>query len=205
VFKRLLGTDQEFFGLFASIATRLTGAATHLHRLLAEPARADETLAVIRRLERESDELVHRLRVRMSEVFLGPIDAEDMLLLGGALETVIDGIEDIALLVAAFRLGAVREPALRLADVLARACGRLEAAMSRMKDAPFITGRCREVKVLEEEGDAMYSAAIRDLFAGEPDPLDVIKWKALYELLEDTIDDCAHAANVLQRVALKHA
>jgi uncharacterized protein len=64
--------------------------------------------------------------------------------------------------------------------------------------------RCREIKRAEEEGDAVWETAVTELFAGSPDPVDVIRWKTLYDRLEDTLDACEDVANELETITVKH-
>jgi uncharacterized protein Yka (UPF0111/DUF47 family) len=98
-----------------------------------------------------------------------------------------------------------REPATRLTDVLVRASDALQSAVGSIKKTRIVTERARDVKRLEEEGDAIYHVAVGELFNGTPDPLEVIKWKDLYDTIEDALDKCEDVANVLESISLKHA
>jgi hypothetical protein len=73
-----------------------------------------------------------------------------------------------------------------------------------MKQPKIVEARSREIKRLEEEGDALYNAAVGELFAGTPDPLEVIKWKELYDTMERALDQCEDVANVLESISIKH-
>ena len=73
-----------------------------------------------------------------------------------------------------------------------------------MKQSKIVGARHREIKKLEEEGEALYNQAVGDLFAGSPDPLEVIKWKELYDTMERAIDKCEDVANVLETITIKH-
>ena len=91
-----------------------------------------------------------------------------------------------------------------MAGVLAQAAERTAKAVRGLKDPRTVLDTLQSIKALEQEGDALYQQAVGDLFSGSPDPLDVIKWKSLYDGLEDAIDACQHAAVVIERIALKH-
>ena len=97
--------------------------------------------------------------------------------------------------------------AILLAEVIGRAVGELQAgvrALEKNKDGTVLDA-CVQVKRLEEEGDSLYHEWLGRLFEGTPDPLDVIKWKEIYDNLEKTLDDIEDAANVLESISIKHA
>ena len=205
MFERLLSTDRQVFEQFAELASRLPAAARLLQRLFAEPAALGQHAAAIEALEHEADRVVREINVQLDTALVTPIDREDVHLLASRLDDVVDLIDDAARRAVAFRIGGVREPATRLADVLVRAGEALEAAVTHVRDSRLALARSREVRHLEKDGDAVYAAAVSELFAGRPDPLEVLKWKELYDCLEGAVDECAHAAGVLESISLKHA
>jgi uncharacterized protein Yka (UPF0111/DUF47 family) len=89
--------------------------------------------------------------------------------------------------------------------VLLRAADEISAAVIGMRKAPLVNQHVAAIKKLEEEGDAVYHEAVGQLFSGTPDPIDVIKWKELYDTLEETIDSCMGVAQALQSLSLKNA
>jgi uncharacterized protein Yka (UPF0111/DUF47 family) len=145
------------------------------------------------------------VRARIDRSFVTPIDREDIHLLVSQLDTVIDLVDGTARRAQMFHITEAREPARRLTDVLVRASDAIQAAVASMKKTKVVTERAREVKRLEEEGDAIYHEAVGALFAGSPNPLEVIKWKDLYDTIEDALDKCEDVANVLESISLKHA
>jgi uncharacterized protein len=98
----------------------------------------------------------------------------------------------------------VRDPAKRLSEVLARAAAALQALVAGMKQSKLVAARSAEVKLLEEEGDAIYHEAVGELFSGTMEPLDVIKWKEIYDTLERALDECEDVANIVGSIALKN-
>ena len=96
-------------------------------------------------------------------------------------------------------------PALELTDVLVRAAQIIEESVKNLKKPRIVAENGRRIKQLEEEGDAVYHQAVGSLFRGDPNPLEVIKWKELYDTLERALDQCEDVANVLESIALKHA
>jgi uncharacterized protein Yka (UPF0111/DUF47 family) len=99
----------------------------------------------------------------------------------------------------------VRPPANQLAGVLLRAADEIERAVKAMRKPAIVNQHVVAIKQLEEQGDAIYHEAVGGLFAGTPDPLEVIKWKEMYDTLEHAIDSCMGVAQVLQSISLKHA
>ncbi len=202
---RLIPRDEGFFDMFAELAKRVTASARLLRLLFAEPARLDEHVAAIKAIEHEADNLTHDVISRIDKSFVTPIDREDIHLLVSTLDNVVDLIDGTARRAAMFHITEVHEAGKQLCDVLVGASESIESAVHHMRDSRFVVQRGREIKMKEEEGDAIYHQAVGQLFAGTPDPLEVIKWKELYDTLERALDQCEDVANVLESIALKHA
>lgn len=201
---RLIPRDEKFFDMFAEIAHLLSESAARLCRLFAEPDRLAEHVGAIKELEHRADVLTHDVMVRIDQTFVTPLDREDIHLLASRLDDVIDLLDGTARRAQMFHVGEIREPAHRLAGVLERAAGSIEAAVGSLRKPKALVEHTRRLKELEEEGDAIYHEAVGLLFAGTPDPIEVIKWKELYDKLEDAIDQCDDVANVLESIALKN-
>jgi uncharacterized protein len=202
---RLIPRDEQFFPMFAELSRRLSAITGLLAQLFAEPARLDELVAAIKTLEHEADELTHDLIVRIDKSFVTPLDREDIHLLASRLDDVIDLVDGVARRAQMFHLRNARPEATQLADVLRRAAGCIEDLVGNLKRPKLILERKGELKKLEEEGDAIYHAAIGSLFEGQPDPIEVIKWKELFDKLEDAVDQCDDVSNVLESIALKNS
>jgi uncharacterized protein Yka (UPF0111/DUF47 family) len=202
---RLIPRDTAFFAMFEQLAKRLTAAASLLSQLFADPKRLDHFAGSIKGVEHEADTITHDIISRIDKSFVTPIDREDIHLLASRLDNVIDLIDGTARRAVMFHITQVHESAKRLCNVLERAANYIEAAVPRMKDTQFVVEQARQVKLREEEGDAVYHEAVGELFRGTPDPLEVIKWKELYDTLERALDQCEDVANVLESIALKHA
>ena len=117
----------------------------------------------------------------------------------------IDYIDGTARRAQIFRIQKIRPPAIVLAEVLSRATSAVEEGVRDMKNAKHVYAVSEKLKVLEEEGDAVYHDAMGKLFAEHGDAIEVIKWKDLYDKLEDALDQCEDVGNVLQSIALKNA
>jgi predicted phosphate transport protein (TIGR00153 family) len=201
---RLIPRDEGFFILFESLATRMTRASTLLNALFTEPTRLEQFAGQIKELEHEADETTHEIMMRIDRSFVTPLDREDIHMLATRLDNVVDLIDGTARAAQMFHLKDRREPAKELTQVLMRATVLIDSAVKSLKDAKEVQRIGREMKLLEQEGDAIFSAAVGALFEGTPNALDVIKWKELYHNIEHAIDECEDVLNVLESVSIKN-
>lgn len=201
---RLIPTDEAYFGMLGDLAGLLTEAATQLDALLAAPEHADPLVHTIRQIESRADDLKHEIIARLSRTFVTPFDREDIHTLADRIDAVVDLAEDVAESIQTLHVRSVDQPTRQLADVLLRACRVLAAGVAELKRPKRVVEHTRRMKALEEEGDRVFDAAMGELFAGSPDPLDVLRRKSLYDKLEDAIDECDDVANVLESIAVKH-
>jgi uncharacterized protein len=201
----LFPDERKFFEDFSGIGTRLTVIATLLARALDEPSRLPECVADIRRIQKETDQAARDLDGNVEKLFIPPMDREDIHLLSSRLSAVADFISGTARRAVSLRATTRREPAVVLARIIVRAVREIEASVSHIRRGDEVLARCQAIRQAEEEGDGVWAAAITELFAGNPDPVDVLRWKALFDQLEDTLDACQAVANELETVAVKHA
>ena len=205
---RLLPRDEKFFDLFSAVAAFTVEAATLLQELLrADAPHRTAIVDQIKRLEHQADQVTHEVVTRLDRVFITPLDREDIHLLASRLDDVIDLIDGTARRLQMFRAGKSPEGAVLIADVIGRAVAQLQVAVRSLEKnrGGTVLEACVQVKRLEEEGDSLYHEWLGRLFEGEPDPLNVIKWKEIYDNLEKTLDDIEDAANVLESISIKHA
>jgi predicted phosphate transport protein (TIGR00153 family) len=202
---RLIPRDEQFFPMFGDLAHKLSQSADLLARLFAEPERLQELVQKIKDVEHEADVLTHDIIVRIDKSFVTPLDREDIHLLASRLDDVIDVIDGVARRAQMFRLREFRPQAAELADVLRRGAHALVESVQNLKKPKLILQRTGELKKLEEEGDAIYHAAIGSLFEDGADAMEVIKWKELFDKLEDAIDLADDVWNVIESIALKNS
>ena len=202
---RILPRDEKFYDLFTELAVRLTASANLLHELFQTPGELASKVTTIKGLEHEADNLTHDIIDRIDRTFVTPFDREDIHALASELDDVIDLIDGAARRAQIFRLQRTRPAAVVLAEVLARAAKTVEEGVRDMKSAKHVYKISEQLKMLEEEGDAVYHEAMGALFAEGGDALDVIKWKDLYDLLESTIDHCESVAELIETIAVKNA
>ena len=202
---RLIPRDDQFFELFDQLATHLATTAQMLDSLFGDIEHASQHIRAIKDIEHKADLLTAALNQRIDKSFITPIDREDIHTLASRLDDVIDLLDGTARRFAMLHITEVRPPAKHLTNVLCRAAGEIQAAVAGMRKPRLVNEHVALIKHLEEEGDAIYHEAVGALFAGSPDPLDVIKWKEMYDTLERAIDSCMGVAQVLQSISLKNA
>ncbi len=205
---RLLPRDEKFFDLFSSVAQLNVDAAKLLHDLvIAPPDRRRPIVDAIKRLEHEADEITHQVVTRLDRTFITPLDREDIHLLASRLDDVMDLMDGTARRVQMFHAGDSPAGAVRMADVIHRASQELLHGVKHLENPKngSVLEACKQVKLLEEEGDSLYHEWVGRLFEGSPNALEVIKWKGIYDNLERTLDQAEDVANVLESVFIKHA
>jgi uncharacterized protein len=204
---RLLPRDEKFFDLFTSVASLSVEAAKlQLELLKADGLHRPAFVDAIKRLEHEADQRTHEVVTRLDRVFITPLDREDIHLLAARLDDVLDLIDDAAHRVQMYQAGQAPPGAILMAEVVVRATQALLLAVQSLeknKDRTVLDA-CAQVKRLEEEGDSVYHEWVARLFDGSPDALIVIKWKEIYDSLEDTLDHMEDAGNVLESISIKH-
>lgn len=203
---RLLPREEEFFDLFVEVADRAAQAATLLRELLTgSPDRLRYCVDAIKKLENEADEVTHEVVQRLDRTFITPLDREDIHLLATDLDDVVDRIDGTARRAQIFRLGPAPEGIDQLCVTIEKATRELQAAVKKLKGGEGVIPHCIEAKRLEEEGDALYHEMLGRLFDNEKDPIRILKWKEIYDNLENTIDEAQDVANDLESIVIKHA
>jgi uncharacterized protein len=202
---RFLPRDEEFFDLFNQHAGHLSASARLLNDMFAaDPKQAAEFCRQIKDVEHKADLLTASIIQRIDKSFVTPFDREDIHNVTTSLDDVIDLIDGTARRHMMFHISDHREPGRKLANIILRAGAEIQEAVASIKNAKVVRAKVAAIKVLEEEADAVYHEAVGALFSGSPDPLDVIKWKEMYDKLEGTTDSCMGVAQALQSLSLKH-
>lgn len=155
-------------------------------------------------LERNGDELTHRLFDRLRQTFITPFDPEDIQSLASALDNVLDSIEDATFRIVAYRIDPVPPQAIELARMVAHSCTSIDKALQALEEKRSVMEDCIEVNRLEDEADAVERTMLADLFASATDAISLIKLKDLYEILESATDRCEDVADVIQNIAVKN-
>jgi predicted phosphate transport protein (TIGR00153 family) len=206
--RRLLPREDDFFGLFERHAALTVEGAKEMQRLL-QPGQNIRVLAArIKEIEHEADVITHACVERLHKTFITPFDRDDIHRLITRMDDVMDYVEAAAISVMLYELTEMTTPARELSDVLVRSTEAVAIAVHGLKDVKqsgVILKACIEVNRLENEGDEILRNALADLFREAKDPLLVLKWKEVYEALENATDRCEDVANIIEGVVLEHA
>jgi hypothetical protein len=198
--------DRQFFDLFEEAAGNAVRAADLLDRMLRVfPENAPDLARDILVCEQDGDRITHDLIKRLNNTFVTPIDREDILALASALDDVVDFTEEVADYLILYKIEAPMDQAQRLSHVLLQATRAIAEAMPRMHNFGDISHYTVEINRLENDGDRIVREAIASLFDGGIDPMVVIRWKDIFERLEDAIDATEHVANLLEAIVIKNA
>jgi hypothetical protein len=198
-----------FFTAFAEHASRSVEAAKLLLEMLEHVDRKEKLALEIGEKESAADHITHETVKRLHETWITPLDRFDIHSLISKLDDVLDLIEAVSERLVLFDIREVRPPALELAHVLLKACEDMHRAMtlfpklaSNGKDLLEI---CVEINRLENEADAIYRRAIAELFHNGNNPIDVMKWRDIFDNIEEATDRCEDVANIVEGVVLEYA
>ena len=202
----LVPKDRQYFDLFEEAAGNNMRAAALLDEMLRNfPDRQEELTRDILICEQQGDRITHDIIRRLNETFVTPIDREDILALASALDDMVDFIEEAADYLGLYKIEAPMEQAQRLAEVLILCARQLAEAMPRMRNFADISLSTVEVNRLENDGDRITREAMASLFEGGIDPMVVIRWKDIYDRLENAIDSAERIAYLLEGITIKNA
>jgi uncharacterized protein len=201
---RLIPREEKFFSDFVGLADRIVSGATLLERMLASDPPAWDTALQIKQIEHECDALTHEVIQRLNRTFVTPIDREDIHALATSLDDVMDAIDAAANVMHRFRMASLRYGARELASLTWQSAMQVRTAVEALEKKEGVHDRAIEVNRLENAADDVHNEALRRLFEEEKNALTVIKWKEVFDLLEEATDRCEDVANVLEGVVVKH-
>jgi uncharacterized protein len=204
---RLTLTPQkrEFFDLYNQAAANIVAISDLLVDLLGRfPAGADDLGSQVKELEHEGDRLTHELVDLLNRTFVTPFDRDDMYRLAGALDDICDHIDEAVGRIVSYGVGEIRLQAREQAQVIRRAAGKLADAVALLEGFQDSRGHLDELRELEDVGDRILHDSVSSLFMARADPLEVIRWKDIHESLEEAVDACKSAADVLEAIVVKN-
>ena len=202
---RLIPRDDRFFELFVEDAANVLNGARQLEAMLRTYDQPEARAVEIRESEHRGDEISHEIGHRLEATFVTPFDREDIYALISALDDVLDLIEESADTFVLYRVDAPTSTAVEQAVIIVKQAEILHEALVHLQGFKDLDRYWIEVHRLENEGDQIVRNAIARLFDEERDPVNVLKWKDIYSLIEATIDKAEDAANIIERITIKHA
>ena len=201
----LVPKDRVFFSLFTEGGQNTLRTAKLLRDMLDRWPDDGGLSRDILKAEQEGDRITHDIINRLNTTFVTPIDREDILALASGLDDVVDFTEEAADYFGLYKIEAPMEQSQRMAHILLQATRQIAEAMPRLRTFSDMTHYTVEVNRLENDGDRTSRHAIASLFDNGIDPMVVIRWKDIFERLEEAIDACEHVANTLEGIVIKNS
>jgi len=197
--------DRQFFDLFEEAAANGLRAAALLDEMLATYPEKAELAKEIVLCEHEGDRITFDTIQRLNSTFVTPIDREDILALASGIDDIVDLTEEAADYLGLYKIEAPMEQAEELAHILREACRQIAEAMPRLRGFKDVSHFTNEIHRLETQGDRVTRGAVASLFTTGIDPMVVIRWKDIFERLEEAIDATETVANTLANIVVKNS
>ncbi len=201
---RLLPREETFFDMLHESAQNILRAARMLQEFLDDYTDVERKAEAIKSVEDQGDEITHAIIDRLNRTFITPFDREDIFGLAKALDDVLDWIEASSARMAVYKIPHATSEARELAHIVVSECEAMVEAIANLRNLDRMAGPLREINRLENLADHVQRDAIAKLFSSSGDPIDVIKWKEIYETLEEATDQGEHVAHVLEGIHAKH-
>jgi uncharacterized protein len=203
---RLIPRETKFFRMFRDVSENLTEGASLLHDILKNPQDLPVRINRLQEIEHRGDDMTHDIIRMLNQTFITPFDREDIHALTSSLDDVLDYVNSAATRMKLYRITTPPPTAAVLAELIVKQSQELSKAVSLLEaEHQKVLDHCVVVNQLENEADRISRQAIAELFEYEKDPIQLIKIKELYEVLETATDKAEDAANVLEAVVLKSA
>jgi uncharacterized protein len=201
----LVPQRKEFFELYNQAAANAVAISRALVDLLAHgPNDSQERIRDIKELEHEGDRLTHEVVDLLNRTFVTPFDRDDMYRLAGALDDICDHVDEAAGNVVGYGVTEIRDAARAQGDVILRSATKLQEAVERLEGFRDSKRQLIELRELEDEGDRLNREAVSELFRTSDDAISIIRWKDIHGQLEEAVDSCENAADVLEAILVKN-
>ena len=209
MFRSIIPREEVFFDNFEGICGFMTEAAKHLRTMLEKGDPYDETALLIKKIEREADELTHRSIETLHKTFVTPLDRHDILQLIVGLDDILDTTEAVSSLLNLYNPRKTLSESIDLADLLVQGTEKVAVMVGLLrqlsKESDRLMALAVELNDLENAADQSYQQAIARLFREEDDPKELIKWKDILEHIETATDQCEDVADIIEGIVLENA
>lgn len=205
---RLFPKEENFFELFEELADKIEEGGKLFLEMAKSRDYSDVRVAKLKEIEHEADGITHKTYEKMHKTFLTPIDREDIYALVNKMDSIMDVIEATAVRIYLYKVKNPSDEIIKQAQILNDAIGKIKNivhALRDMKNPDKILAGCVEINTLENAGDVTIRSIMAKLFEQETDAIELIKWKDIYQLLEEAIDVCEDVSNIVEGIVLKHA
>jgi uncharacterized protein len=203
----LMPKDDKFFVLFKQMTENITEGASLLKDMLDNFEDPAESQRKIKDVEHKGDSITHSIIQKLNKTFVTPLDREDIYSLASKLDDILDLIDVCAQRIIMYNVESIPGEAKSLGFIILQSCLVVDKAVAMLgkKANEQLFALCVEINALENEADRVCREAISRLFDEEKDPIQLIKWKEIFETLEKATDKCEDAANILESVVVKNA
>ncbi len=208
ILEKLMPRSDDFFDDFEKLAATTVEGTRLLKALLEDFTDVPKKVQAIKDVEHRGDDITHRAFERLHKQFITPFDRTEIHRLLSRIDDVLDLADAASERIGLYEVGTILPDARDLAGVLVSAAETMQLAVRGLRDVKNpkrVLEACKQVNVYENQGDTLIRRAIANLFKSGLDPLTVIKWKEILDLMEDGIDRAEDVANVIEGVVLEHA
>lgn len=205
---RLFPKTEDFFALFEELANKIEEGGKLFLEMAKTRDFSEARVAKLKEIEHEADIITHNTYEKMHKTFLTPIDREDIYALVNKMDSIMDVIEATAVRIHLYKVKKPADEIIKQSEILNDAIIKLKSiihAMRNMKNSESILADCVEINTLENAGDIVLRTIMANLFENEKDAIELIKWKDIFQLLEEAIDVCEDVSNIVEGIVLKHA
>lgn len=205
---RLTPKEDKFYDLFIDSATLIHEASIMLKDLMRDLSNMEGKVKAIEEMEHKGDRQVHDILEQLNKTFITPIDREDIYAIAKQMDDIMDFIEATAHRFIMFNVKEVQSDAIIMAQMISDSSKELINLMEELKNmrkSKKLSEKIIEINRIEDEGDKVFRRAITKLFNGETPALEVVKWREIYDFIEQTLDACEDVANTVEGVVMKHA
>jgi len=206
--KGILKKETEFYSLFEEFTGKIIEVGKYYQDLVNDYTDVERKVMVLKTMETECDNMTHNILTKLNNSFVTPLDREDIYSITKGLDEIVDLIEEVGNRLLIFNVTELRPECTRFAlqiMLCLRELDMLFKHLSEIKKNSIVREQIIEINRLENEGDVFFRETISDLFKNEKDPIELIKWKHLYEQMEACLDSCEEVANIVEGVVMKYA
>lgn len=203
----LIPKEEKFYDLFEQMVKGLETAAGHLKEIATDWKPDHPSITKLKDVEHECDITTHEIMDKLNRTFVTPIDREDIHELAVELDDVVDLIQSVSIIMNLFNIEKVTDDLKEQATILDEAVSTVSKAVRSIREINRprrILDYCIEINRLENRADRCYERAMGNLFDHVKDPLEIIKWKEIYDAAESAIDKCEDVANTIEGIVVKH-
>ncbi|MDH7479282.1 MAG: DUF47 family protein [Syntrophomonadaceae bacterium] len=201
--------DTKLFELFSLSANVVVRASAIVKDIVTDYEDLHEKMKALMVLEDEGDQLIEELVHKLNQSFILPFDREDAYAMVQELDSILDYLAGIVDRIVLYKAAQPNKVVSDLAEVLDKSVGLMETAINLLRDLESrrreIVNCCDQIVDLERKGDNLYRLAMADLFDGGHDVMTVIKWKEIYEHIENTLDRCEDVGNLIRGICIKYS